>query len=116
MNPPSAPGTASRRAFLAGALAAAGAAALVGVGDAGDEVLGGDEHQSAVGGEGEARFDRLRRGETEGFDWPAFAALRAPLVASEGEGRAIVQLREAPVRALIDSALRDLSRAAHEGL
>lgn len=60
--------------------------------------------------------DRLRRGETEGFDWPAFAALRAPLVASEGEGRAIVQLREAPVRALIDSALRDLSRAAHEGL
>jgi hypothetical protein len=60
--------------------------------------------------------DRLRRGETEGFDWAAFAALRAPLVASEGEGRAIVQLREAPVRSLIDGALRDLARAAHEGL
>ncbi len=56
--------------------------------------------------------DRLRRGEVEGFDWATFAKLRAPLIAGEGEARAMVALREAPVRRLIDDHLRDLPVAA----
>lgn len=60
------------------------------------------EHKKAV--------DRIRRGELEGFDWAAFARLRAPFVESDGEGRAIVVLTEAKVRTLIDDKLRELAR------
>ena len=67
-----------------------------------------EEHKRAV--------ERLRRGQLEGFDWAAFAALRAPLVESAGEGRAIVTLQEASVRSLIDDGLRDLARAGREGV
>jgi len=66
------------------------------------------EHKAAVA--------RLRRGEIEGFDWAAFAELRAPLVETEGEGRAIVKLTEAPVRLLVDEKLRDLARGGREGV
>ncbi len=67
-----------------------------------------EQHKAAV--------DKLRRGEIEGFDWAAFARLRAPLVESEGEGRALVMLAEAKVRALVDEKLEDLRRGAHEGI
>jgi DNA polymerase III delta prime subunit len=65
------------------------------------------EHKRAV--------ERIRRGEMEGFDWAAFARLRAPLVEGEGEGRAIVTLTEAKVRALIDEKLRELAKGSREG-
>lgn len=60
-----------------------------------------DAHKQAV--------DRLRRGELEGFDWTGFARLRAPLIRTEGDGRAIVMLTEAKVRALIDQHLGGLT-------
>jgi hypothetical protein len=60
--------------------------------------------------------ERLRRGEVEGFDWAAFAKLRAPLVETEGDGRAIVMLSEAKLRTLIDDKLRELSRSEREGV
>lgn len=66
------------------------------------------EHKKAV--------ERLRRGEVEGFDWAAFARLRAPLIETEGDGRAIVMLVEAKVRARIDEGLRTLTPEAHEGV
>lgn len=58
------------------------------------------------------RVDQLRRGELEGFDWKAFAELRAPLVTPDGEARTVVALREAPVRRSIDEHLRELASAA----
>ncbi len=67
-----------------------------------------EQHRAAVA--------RLRRGELEGFDWAAFARLRAPLVDAEGEGRAIVKLTEAPVRLLVDEGLRGLTRGGREGV
>jgi energy-coupling factor transporter ATP-binding protein EcfA2 len=65
------------------------------------------EHKRAV--------ERIRRGDLEGFDWAAFAQLRAPFVEGEGEGRAIVTLTEAKVRALIDEKLRELAKGSREG-
>ena len=55
---------------------------------------------------------RIARGELDGFDWRAFARMREPLIQAEGEGRAIVTLTEARVRALIDKHLRETASGA----
>lgn len=58
--------------------------------------------------------EKLRRGELDGFDWDAFAKLRAPFIEAEGDGRAIITLTEHRVRGLIDEKLRDLAGASRE--
>ncbi|MBK8258204.1 MAG: AAA family ATPase [Polyangiaceae bacterium] len=58
--------------------------------------------------------DKLRHGELGGFDWAAFAALRAPLIEAEGDGRAIVMLTEHRIRALIDEHLANFAVSTRE--